>query len=101
MVWSECDNKRAHRLALLLETHRVLRPQGRAVFSFSNRMFRSKVVEIWRDADDATRLWVVAAYFRYSGAEWQDITVLDLSARPGSGGDPLFVVQATKGDGQL
>ena len=66
--------------------------------SDNNGYRTGKVVEIWRDADEATRLWVVAAYFRYSEPGWEEITVLDLSAADdGSmGGDPLFVVQATK-----
>ena len=108
-------------LGVLRSVHESLKPGGLAVVAFSDRMFRSKAVEIWRDAPDhSTRLWLVAAYFHYSlaagggagaragaragtiatgvplpGDAWQDLTVLDLSPG-GGGGDPLFVVQAWK-----
>ena len=95
-------------LEVLQEAHRVLKPGGLAVVAFSDRMFRSKAIDIWRDADDWTRLWVVAAYFHYS-CSWKDITVLDLSPDKGGldkggldkggetiQGDPVFVVQGWK-----
>jgi SAM-dependent methyltransferase len=81
------------------EAFRVLRPGGVLVVAFSDRMFRSKAVALWRDADASTRLWAVAAYLHYSHAGWAPPQVLDLSpAGPPTSakGDPLFVVQVTK-----
>jgi len=100
-------------LEVLSEVWRLLKPGGRVVVSFSDRMFRSKAVALWRDApDNATRLWIVAAYFKYSqhtesdsGVNWKRLTLLDLTpgnkqASDSDGipqiNDPIFVVQATK-----
>ena len=109
-------------LEVFREVHRVLRPGGHFVLSFSNRMFAPKAVGIWRDSGDSQHVWTVAAYFHYClqqqeqqqqqqqreeaaggqagedgiGGAWKDLTVLDLS--PSAEGDPLFVVQAAKSE---
>jgi hypothetical protein len=108
------------------EMHRVLRPGGIALMSFSNRCFPSKAVAMWLQADDIERLTIVASYFHYS-AEWSSIEALDAKLapiatpdRPSFGdimsnpskafawantatavakmnsGDPLFIVKGTK-----
>lgn len=59
------------------EMHRVLRPGGIALMSFSNRCFPSKAVAMWLQADDIERLTIVASYFHYS-AEWSSIEALDV-----------------------
>ena len=74
----------------------VLRPCGCFAVSFSDRMFRSKGTSLWRDSSVAEWLWIVAAFFVYSGVVWRDLSVLDLSPADGDTGDPLFVVQAFK-----
>jgi predicted DsbA family dithiol-disulfide isomerase/SAM-dependent methyltransferase len=89
-------------LQVFAEVHRTLMPGGRFVVAFSNRLFRSKAVELWRDADTSTRLGLVAAYFHYSvpasskfrRGGWVDLQVLELT--PDGECDPLFVVQAIK-----
>ena len=83
-------------LDIVREVFRVLRPGGCFVVSFSDRMFRSKATSLWRDSSVAERLWIVAAFFVYSGVVWRDLSVLDLSPADGDTGDPLFVVQAFK-----
>jgi len=59
------------------ETHRVLRPGGCALISFSNRCFPTKAVAMWLQADDIDRLTIVGSYFHYS-APWASIEALDI-----------------------
>lgn len=113
-------------LEIFKEMHRVLRPGGRALMSFSNRCFPSKAVAMWLQADDIGRLSIVGSYFHYS-AKWKQIDALDVKlpqvdtpTRPSVGdifkdptkafawasaagavaqmnsGDPLFVVKGVK-----
>lgn len=63
------------------EMHRVLRPGGVALMSFSNRCFPSKAVAMWLQADDIGRLSIVGSYFHYS-AEWSAIDALDIKPPP-------------------
>ena len=108
------------------EMHRILRPGGLALMSFSNRCFPSKAVQMWLNADDIGRMTIVGSYFHYS-ANWSGIEALDiippklenpkapsmkdLLANPAKGfgwmtaasavqkqnsGDPMYVVKATK-----
>ncbi len=63
------------------EMHRVLRPGGKALMSFSNRCFPSKAVAMWLQADDIGRLSIVGSYFHYS-AEWKKIDALDIKLPP-------------------
>mmetsp|Transcript_17228 Transcript_17228/g.42343 ORF Transcript_17228/g.42343 Transcript_17228/m.42343 type:complete len:112 (-) Transcript_17228:219-554(-) len=103
-------------LQLFKEMHRVLKPGGVAVMSFSNRCFPTKAVKVWLDSDDTGRMAIVANYFHHSAA-WADICALDIgtlkgegfkASPPGGAGgnpfqvllssfasiDPMFVVQA-------
>ena len=71
--------------------HRVLRPDGAFVCTWSNRCFPSKAIRGWLLADDDTRRWLVGQYFARS-ASWSEPTtavVLD-----GADGDPLFAAWA-------
>ena len=108
------------------EMHRILRPGGIALMSFSNRCFPSKAIAMWLQADDIERLTIVASYYHYS-ADWSSIEALDIKLapvqtpdRPGFGeimsnpskafawastagavakmnsGDPMFVVKGVK-----
>lgn len=105
--------------AVFAEMHRVLRPGGQAIMSFSNRCFPSKAVSMWLNTDDTGRMRIVGSYFALSPpGGWADITALDISlprqapqAAPGgfdlgailanlqgslASGDPMYVVRATK-----
>lgn len=113
-------------LAVFTEMHRLLRPGGIALISFSNRCFATKAVNIWLRSDDIGRLSIVGSYFHYAEGEWSEIVALDIKKRlkvpekPGNmemfrnpslgyawmstvsevnkvnGGDPMFVVKGTK-----
>jgi SAM-dependent methyltransferase len=108
------------------EMHRILRPGGIALMSFSNRCFATKAVNMWLQADDIGRMTIVASYFHYT-APWASIEAVDIIpakmnaperpnmsdifANPAKGwawmstvgavnkanaGDPMFVVKAEK-----
>jgi SAM-dependent methyltransferase len=75
------------------EVHRVLRPGGQFVCTFSNRCFPTKAIRGWLAADDATHCKIVQAYFGAS-APWVDVRA---ERRPTPGGhDPLYAVWGTK-----
>ena len=63
------------------EMHRLLRPDGVALISFSNRCFATKAVAIWLQEDDIGRLSIVGSYFHYSDRPWQRIEALDLKEK--------------------
>jgi SAM-dependent methyltransferase len=74
------------------EVCRVLRPGGPFVVTYSNRMFPTKAVHIWRALDDRDRAKLVATYFKVAGG-FGDVRAQDRSS---GGGDPLFAVWAHK-----
>jgi ubiquinone/menaquinone biosynthesis C-methylase UbiE len=112
-------------LEMFKEMHRILRPGGMSLMSFSNRCFPTKAIAMWLQADDIGRLTIVGSYYHYS-AEWKSIEALDLKelqqtpARPSAGdvfqnpsslmawmsaasavaknnqGDPMFVLKGVK-----
>lgn len=49
--------------AIFHEIHRILKPGGVAIVSFSNRMFYQKAIQAWRDASDSHRVELVKGYF--------------------------------------
>jgi SAM-dependent methyltransferase len=49
--------------AVFSEIHRVLKPGGIAIISFSNRMFYQKAIAAWRDGTEASRVELVKSYF--------------------------------------
>lgn len=69
---------------------RVLRPGGPLVVVYSNRMFPTKAVRVWRMLGDRERASLIATYFKHSGG-FGDVSARDYST---GRGDPLFVVWA-------
>jgi SAM-dependent methyltransferase len=73
---------------------RVLRPGGRFVCTFSNRLFATKAVQGWLYADDQARMAIVVEYFRRSRVFGPATAARRTPV--GHGGDPLFGVWATR-----
>mmetsp|Transcript_38865 Transcript_38865/g.58383 ORF Transcript_38865/g.58383 Transcript_38865/m.58383 type:complete len:376 (-) Transcript_38865:292-1419(-) len=93
-----------HPLEVMQEVGRVLRPGGRVVILFSNRLFLSKAVGLWTGADDVDHAYLVGSYLHYSKGGFENIKAQDLSTRKGKGkdrpvvGDPLYAVTAIRSD---
>jgi hypothetical protein len=49
--------------AIFSEIHRVLKPGGIAIVSFSNRMFYQKAIQAWREGSERDRVELVQRYF--------------------------------------
>jgi len=85
------------------EVARVLKPGGCAMFALSNRCFPTKAVQIWLQTNDLEHIFIVGAYYHYSGG-FQPPKAIEVSPNadttPWSGGDSqniayLSVVRAT------
>ena len=78
------------------EMHRVTRPGGCAIMSFSNRCFPSKAVQMWLATGDEGRRNIVGSYFGLSPkGGWKDIKAYDITGIGGAGAaiegqNPLF-----------
>jgi SAM-dependent methyltransferase len=83
-----------HPIAVFSSVARVLRPGGRLICTFSNRVFATKAIRGWLLATDEQRCAIVAEYFRASGAF--DTPTLARRTPPGHRGDPLYAVWATR-----
>jgi len=81
-------------VAVFAEIARVLRPGGLCAVSYSNRMFPTKAVAVWRALDDDDHGRLVGLYFRDAGG-FEPARVLDLSPHPGAT-DPLYVVESRR-----
>lgn len=76
------------------EVGRVLRPGGRFVCTFSNRLFATKAIRGWLYASDEEHCEIVREYFRQSRV-FEPPTVARRTP-PDHSGDPLFAVWATR-----
>jgi len=84
----------AEPLAVFAEIRRVLKPNGLALFTWSNRMFPTKAIAAWRLASEPGRLWICGSYFHYTGG-FTAPEGRDLSPNPGRS-DPVYAVSARK-----
>ncbi len=78
------------------EVARVLRPGGRFVLTFSNRLFPTKAIRGWLVSDDDTHVDIVIEYFRRAGGFGS--AEAGLRTALSSGGDPLWAVWAPRLD---
>ena len=77
------------------EVRRVLKHGAPFVVTYSNRMFPTKAVRIWRALDDRERAALVSVYFREAGG-FGEVTNEDRSIASGAHNDPLFAVWARR-----
>jgi hypothetical protein len=92
--------------AIFHEIHRVLKPGGIAIISFSNRMFFQKAITAWRDGTETSRVKLVEKYFNsVQGKNLPGFSVPELISHSPStppvlqmfglgGGDPFYAVIA-------
>ena len=77
------------------EVSRVLKDGAPFIVTYSNRMFPTKAVRIWRALDDRERAALVSVYFREAGG-FGEVTAEDRSIDSGKYNDPLFAVWARR-----
>ena len=82
-------------VAVFRDVHRVLRAGGLFAVLYSNRMFPTKAVAIWRRLNDRQHADLIAAYFREAGG-FADLEARNCSPPFPPGSDPLYVVTARK-----
>ena len=73
---------------------RVLKPDAILAIPFSNRMFATKAVALWRSISDADHARLLQIYLRAAGG-YQNLTFEDLSPAPGKS-DPIYLVSARR-----
>ena len=87
--------------AVFSEIHRVLKPGGVAIISFSNRMFYQKAIQAWREGSEASRVELVKNYFESVPGFSSPEVITRKSTAPSflqwlgtAGGDPFYSVIA-------
>ena len=85
--------------AIFSEIHRILKPGGIAIISFSNRMFYQKAITAWRDGTEASRVELVKSYFQSIPGFSPPEIITRQSSVPNflqmfgvGGGDPFYTV---------
>ncbi len=68
--------------AVFSEICRILKPQGKVIISFSNRMFYQKAIAIWRDGTDLSRTMLVKRYLESVSGFNEPQTIMKSSKMP-------------------
>ena len=80
---------------IFAEVNRTLKEGASFHVVYSNRMFPTKAVAIWKALGDARRADLIASYFNNSQG-WDSPQTLDIASRLEPNADPVFVVTARK-----
>ncbi|GAB1541764.1 methyltransferase domain-containing protein [Scytonema sp. NUACC21] len=87
--------------AVFSEIHRILKPGGLAIISFSNRMFFQKAIQVWREGTETSRVELVKSYFSSVPGFSPPEVIVRQSSVPNvlqwlglGGGDPFYAVIA-------
>jgi SAM-dependent methyltransferase len=92
-------------LAVFGEVARILKPGGLFLVIFSNRMFPTKAVKIWREAEEEDRVKLVREYFALTGgfatpeefvSKGKPRPKTDKYAKYGLPSDPIYAVHARR-----
>lgn len=94
--------------AIFSEIHRILKPGGISIVSFSNRMFYQKAIAAWREGTETSRVELVKGYFNsvqvnnlpgFNSPEiisTQSKTPLFMQMLGMGGSDPFYAVIASR-----
>jgi SAM-dependent methyltransferase len=85
-------------LEVFAEVNRTLKEGASFHVVYSNRMFPTKAVAIWKGLDDARRADLISSYFNDTGG-WDSPQALDIGSRQITYTDPVYVVCARKAVG--